>query len=108
VLIEASRARLEVDPAVNDALTALGACTDLVSYCYAPPERTLDGCVRSVRVCATRRPWEESEPCCAEACRKQYDALRKGGRDALGAFDEAFFAGQTCRPGVGDLLRSKS
>src|SRR5690349_143367 len=36
LLADVANARIEIDPTQRDALTALGECADLLSYCYAP------------------------------------------------------------------------
>lgn len=107
LLIEASRARVELDPTVDDALTALGACTDLVTYCYAPGERSLDQCVEAAPACASARPWEEDAACCPKACASAYEKARKGGAAPLDALEQTFFLAPDCFPGVRALLEAE-
>lgn len=93
------------DPSRRDPVTVLGDCTALITYCYAPPARTLDACIVSVPVCRTSRPWEEPGICCPAACRDAYENLRRMGRPPDDAFDEVYFNQPDCFPGVAELLR---
>lgn len=107
LLIESRNAAIEIWPATSDPITAVGTCSDLVTYCVAPPDRTLSDCVVSVKHCATDRPWEESEPCCPAACIDAYQAQRAAGLLPLDAFEKAFFLEPDCFPGVRDALEGR-
>lgn len=101
VLIEVAGSRLELSPTLDDALTRLGACTDAITYCYAPGEHSLDACVSGIATCdATLNP----AGCCPQECRRAYEAARARGQEELAAFDEAFFSRPGCFPGVERLL----
>lgn len=104
VLFELSQGRIELDPSASDALTALGVCADLITYCVAPPDRSLDACVESVPTCATDRPWEEAQGCCPRACQQAYAEARTKGQKTVDAFEATFFGASSCFPGVDALL----
>lgn len=103
LLVEASGARLEVDPSSRDAITALGECLDLISYCYEPSQRNLQSCVKSAKSCSTQQPWTESA-CCPAACKSAYDAKVASGRPMLEALEDVFFTAPDCFPGVKEAL----
>jgi len=106
VLIETPAGGLQLDPRGNDALTALGACTDLITYCYQPGERSLDTCVEAVPECETSRPWQE-DACCPAACTKAYTQARGKAQEPIAAFEKVFFLEPDCFPGVRALLEGK-
>lgn len=101
ILIEASTARLEIDPSASDAITAVGACTDLVALCAAGD--ALDLCVQNARECQTSRPWEERDACCPAACKKSYESARKS-LGPIDAFEQSFFLQPDCFPGLKSAL----
>jgi hypothetical protein len=103
-LMEIAGSRLDLDPSQSDAITALGACADLVSYCAA--SSSLDQCVDDARTCATSTPWNESESCCPSACRAAYHQARSGGASPASAFDSVWFESPDCFPGVRSALES--
>jgi hypothetical protein len=105
-LIEIAGSRLDLDPSQNDALTALGSCADLVSYC-ASPTRALDACVDGARACATDTPWREHEPCCPSACRDAYHRARAGGATPAAAFRAVWFDQPDCFPGARAALEGQ-
>lgn len=102
ILSDIGQAQLEIDPNARDPLTGLGACTDLITYCYDPANDSLDGCVYEVFTCSSSRPWEE-EPCCPESCVRRYEEARRT-LDEFAAFDRAFFQEGSCYPGVKELV----
>lgn len=95
--------RLYLVPRPPDALTALGACSNMITRCFDPQHRSFDACVISTPRCSTVRPWEEGE-CCAEACITEYEARRTDGAGPITAFSQTFFATPNCMPGVDALL----
>ena len=99
-LIRVAGSRLDLDPTQNDAISALGRCSDLVTYCYAPGEYSLDECLSRSRTCASRTPWTESEACCPKSCKDAYAAERQGGSAPLDAFEKVLFLEPDCFPGV--------
>ncbi len=103
-LIEIAGSRLDLDPSQSDAITALGACADLVSYCAA--SSSLDQCVDDARTCATSTPWNESQSCCPAACRDAYHQARNAGASSAAAFDSVWFESPDCFPGVRSALES--
>ena len=103
-LIEIAGSRIDLDPSQSDAITALGACADLVSYCAA--SSSLDQCVDDARACATSSPWTEPESCCPSACRDAYHTARSGGASPEAAFDRVWFESPDCFPGVRSALES--
>jgi hypothetical protein len=107
IVFEVPGMRLEVDVTRRGPLTVHGACTAMISECYAPPTVTLDACVVSAPLCATATPWEEPSPCCPAACRDAYEAQRRAGRTPMAAADEVFFQHPDCFPGVAALLRGR-
>ncbi|MFZ5471981.1 MAG: hypothetical protein ACOZIN_21340 [Myxococcota bacterium] len=106
LLIEASRARVELDPTVSDAITAAGACSELVTSCFDPGTTELDACVAQARGCSTSQPWTELLPCCPSACKEAYDTARAGGKEAFAAFERVFFLDGSCHPGVRTALEA--
>ena len=106
VLIKTPSGGLQLDPTGSDALTALGACSDLVTYCFQPGARSLDECVAAVPQCTTSRPWQEKE-CCPAACADAYAKARDKGQEPISAFEQTFFLQPDCFPGVRALLEVK-
>ena len=100
ILIEIGKSRIDLDPTLKDPLTALGGCTDLITYCYAPGTKSVDDCVASAKSCETQQPWEALAACCPSACKTDYATARSGGSDELAAFDQVFFQNPSCFPGV--------
>lgn len=105
LLIKTPAGGLELNPASSDAITAVGNCTDLITYCYEPGTRSIDECVESVPTCQTSKPWEE-EACCPAACVKAYSQERKQGQEPIAAFETSFFLEPDCFPGVRSLLEA--
>ncbi len=105
-LIETPAGSLQIDPRGSDAITALGSCTDLITYCFQPGERSLDECVEAVPRCRTSEPWKEDE-CCPSACADAYSQAREKGQEPIAAFEKAFFLEPDCFPGVRALLEGK-
>jgi hypothetical protein len=103
LLADTSNSRLEFDPTVKDALTALGECADLVSYCYAPPSFDLTACFASARTCTTQQPWTE-KPCCPQACKDAFAAEVAKGTAHKDALEKVLFRQPDCFPGVTTLL----
>ncbi len=97
--MELNQARLELDPTVNDPITALGGCADLISYCVGA-DVTLDTCVESARSCSSNEPWREPTPCCPSPCKASFADARRKGTEALTAFESVFFDAPDCFPGV--------
>lgn len=104
-LIEIAGSRLDLDPSQSDAITALGACADLVTYCVSSTS-TLDACVDQARTCNTSTPWNESKSCCPSACRDAYHQARSGGASDTSAFNRVWFESPDCFPGVRTTLES--
>ncbi|MDP3500535.1 MAG: hypothetical protein Q8S33_09385 [Myxococcales bacterium] len=105
LLAEVANARVEIDPTQRDALTALGECADLLSYCYAPPNLTLARCFASVKGCATQTPWTEPA-CCPAACRDAFTREVAAGLPPNAALDKVLFAEPDCFPGVRAALEA--
>jgi hypothetical protein len=103
-LFEIAGSRLDLDPSQSDAITALGACADLVSYCSE--SSSLDSCVDDARTCTTSTPWNESKACCPSACRDAYHGARNRGASPTSAFDAVWFESPDCFPGVRSALES--
>jgi hypothetical protein len=106
VLIENPLGGLQLDPRGDDAITALGACTDLITYCFEPGARSLDECVQAAPQCKTSRPWDEGS-CCPAACVDAYDSARKRGQEPFTALEQTFFLEPDCFPGVRALLEGR-
>jgi hypothetical protein len=79
-----------VEPGKPGPAHVLAACGTLVAHCVNPPTKSLDTCFASAPRCTSARPWLDggSMACCPQACREQYDALRKAGQPAMQAFDK--------------------
>ena len=90
---------LGFDPSQNDAITAYGHCAQLVLDCVEA-QGLDDACVEGVRVCATDRPWEEDEWCCARDCVERYQARRAIGEEIFSAVLAVFRDERDCMPGV--------
>ena len=105
MLADVSNARVEIDPTQRDALTALGECADLLSYCYAPPNFTLARCFASVKGCATEMPWSEPA-CCPAACRDAFNREVAAGLAPNAALDRVLFREPDCFPGVRAALEA--
>ncbi len=89
---------LVLDPARQDATTALGRCAAWISACHAPPERSLDDCARSAPVCTTAEPWLEADACCPAGCFPAYEARRLSGVSSVLALRQTYFADPACVP----------
>lgn len=98
-------AQLEIDATRKDALTALGHCARWITACVVS-QHPLDDCARSVPLCATDRPWEEQDECCAASCFERYQQARQAGTEAVEAFGQVFYGTSSCMPGVQDLLKA--
>jgi hypothetical protein len=99
-------ASLGIDPTRRDAIVATGACARWITTCVTDGGHALDDCARSAPPCTTTRPWEEPAACCAPACFERYQEARRGGSEALTAFETVVFSADPCMPGVADLLRT--
>ena len=106
VLIEVADSRIELDPTANDAITAVGVCTDLISYCVGPG-RSLTACVAATPSCTTSTPWTETIPCCPSACHDAFADAVASGREPLAAFEDVFFRAPDCSPGVRAALAGR-
>jgi hypothetical protein len=106
VLIENPLGGLQLDPRGDDAITALGACSDLITYCFEPGSRSVDECVQAVPQCKTSKPWEEDD-CCPAACADAYAKARERGQEPFAAFEQTFFLEPDCFPGVRALLEGR-
>ncbi len=106
VIIENPLGGLQLDPQGDDAITALGACADLITYCYEPGERSMDECVQAVPQCKTSKPWDEDN-CCPAACADAYAKARDRGQEPFTAFEQTYFLEPDCFPGVRALLEGK-
>lgn len=102
LLAQIGEARLELDPTVRDPLTGLGACSDLLTYCFEPGVKSLDACASEVTRCSTKEPWNE-EDCCPDSCIKAYEDARRSA-EPLAAFDTALYGNGSCYPGVKELV----
>jgi hypothetical protein len=107
IVFETNDAKLQVDTGNRDALTALGACTDLVTYCVEPGVRSVDQCVASVPTCRTTSPWNELVACCPKSCQLAFNTARENGVGELRAFEDVFFGQSDCFPGVQAALRGE-
>lgn len=105
LLAEVGNARVELDPTQSDALTALGECADLLTYCYAPPAFTLARCFSTVRLCATSTPWTEPD-CCPADCQTAFTREVAAGLSPNKAFEKVLFLEPDCFPGVRAALEA--
>lgn len=105
LLADVSNARVEIDPTQSDALTALGECADLLSYCYAPPSFTLERCFSTARTCATSTPWME-QACCPQACHDAFTREVTAGLTPKAALEKVLFREPDCFPGVRAALEA--
>jgi len=105
LLADAAQARLEIDPTVSDAITALGGCVDTAVSCYHPGTAELGDCLERTRTCETKTPWTEAA-CCPQACKDAFAAEVKKGTKPAQAFDTVFFQAPDCFPGVRQALEA--
>lgn len=105
LLADVSNARVEIDPTQRDALTALGECADLLSYCYAPPSFTLERCFSTARTCTTSTPWME-QACCPQACHDAFTREVTAGLTPKAALEKVLFREPDCFPGVRAALEA--
>ncbi|MBE2249397.1 MAG: hypothetical protein IAE78_07585 [Myxococcus sp.] len=105
LLADVANARVEIDPTQSDALTALGECADLLSYCYAPPAFTLARCFTATRTCTTQTPWTEAA-CCPAACRDAFTRETNAGLPPNAALEKVLFREPDCFPGVRAALEA--
>lgn len=106
LLADLSGGRIAVDPDTKDPLTGLAACTDRVTYCYAPGSKDLKACLEAMPTCATETPWTEATACCPDACKTAFSAAVAGGEVPNKAFERVFFLEPDCFPGVRALLEA--
>ncbi len=105
LLADVGNARLEIDPTQKDALTALGHCADLLSYCYAAGGATVTQCFARSAKCTTSEPWNEQQPCCAQKCADDFEAAMSGGMNHVDALERVLFR-DYCMPGVRELMEA--
>jgi hypothetical protein len=105
LLADVGNARVELDPTQQDALTALGACADLLSTCYEPPGVTIAMCWGRARECQTQTPWTE-EPCCPVTCRDAFVDEVNLGLTPAAAVEKVLFLEPDCFPGVRAALEA--
>jgi hypothetical protein len=105
LLADVGNAKLELDPTHRDALTGLGACADLISYCYAPGSKDLKACFTSAPKCTTTEPWNE-QACCPQACSDAFDAEVASGTAPVSALEKVLFREPDCFPGARALLEA--
>lgn len=104
ILSQSGGAAIVLDKRPLGPTNVLAACSSMVTRCVKPGVRELDDCFASAPRCASARPWEDPayQPCCPEACWRQYDARRKAGAAPMAALDQALFGGgspaQSCLP----------
>jgi hypothetical protein len=104
ILSRSGDATLVLEQRAPGPTNVLAACSSMVTRCYQPGQRELDDCFASAPRCTSARPWEDPayQPCCPEACWRQYDATRKAGAAPLAALDQALFGGgspaKSCLP----------
>lgn len=92
--------QLRIQHDLRDPVTALGECSDWVTSCLKPGERSLDDCFFSAPPCTTKEPWNEPAACCPAECYAQYAQKRRAGAPDEKAFDEVLFEDGSCVPGL--------
>jgi hypothetical protein len=77
----------------------LAACSDLITRCVSPRERTLDACFMSVPQCTSAQPWNDPayKPCCPAQCWAQYEDKRIAGMTPITAFRATLYGTQDDR-----------
>jgi hypothetical protein len=93
----------------RDAMSVQSECSAMVDGCFHKdnnPRNSYDACFKSAPRCASGRPWEESKPCCPEACWQKYSDLRRQCVDPFSASTRVFFKDH-CVPGTADLLEGR-
>ena len=105
LLMDIAPARIEVDPTTSDAITALGACADLVTYCYDPGTHSVTECFQGAPTCKTDTPWTE-DACCPQKCKDEFDKAVKKGQGEADAFEAVVLTDSSCFPGVAAALEN--
>ncbi len=105
ILLEVGGLPLTIGAPRRDAIGAAGKCRDLLTSCVGATKDP-DACVAQLRVCTSARPWEETEPCCAQACVDAYQAERRLGADVSAAYSAVFGSTHECFPGLQELYRA--
>jgi hypothetical protein len=105
ILMKVDGVPLTIGEARNDAIGAAARCRDLTSSCVIATH-DLDGCIATLPVCATETPWNEEQPCCAQACITAYQEERRLGAKALDADGAVFGSTHECFPGLQALYRA--
>jgi len=105
LLLAVPGAQLEIDATKRDALTALGHCARWITACVVTAH-SLDDCARSAPLCASDRPWDERDECCAPSCFERFQEARRAGAAPLAAFQDVFYGTSSCMPGVQALLQA--
>jgi hypothetical protein len=104
VLTDVSNGKIEIDPTKRDALTALGGCADLISYCYQPPGMNVAACMALARTCESDQPWGEKYACCPQACKDAFKSAVGSGMSGKDALEQTLFVKPDCFPGVNALI----
>ncbi len=90
----------------RDALSVQSECAAMVDGCLHKDNdkhKSFDACFNSAPRCKSSRPWEESKPCCPDACWQKYADLRRQCVDPFSASTRVLFKDH-CVPGVAELL----
>ena len=87
------------DDAKLRPVNVLAACSELVTRCVSPRERTLDACFMSVPQCPSAQPWNDPayKPCCPAQCWAQYEERRIAGMAPIAAFRATLYGTQDDR-----------
>ena len=106
LLAEVANVRVEVDPTLRDAITALAACADQVAYCYQPGVLDVRVCLTLAPTCQTQTPWSEGTACCPQACRDAFEVEVAAGLSQVRAFEKVLFLQPDCFPGVRQAIEN--
>ncbi len=90
----------------RDALSVQSECAAMLDGCFHKDNdkrNSFDACFNSAPRCSSSRPWEESKPCCPDACWQKYADLRRQCVDPFSASSRVFFKDH-CVPGTAELL----
>jgi hypothetical protein len=93
-------------PDEHDALSVQSECAAMIDDCFHKDNdkhNSFDACFNSAPRCKSSKPWEESKPCCPDACWQKYANLRRQCVDPFSASNRVFFKDH-CVPGVAELL----
>lgn len=99
IVVQTPEVVIAIDPALRTPARAYAQCVAMVLACARETGRP-DACAMAAPRCNTPRPWEESAPCCPEACAAQMGVRQRAGLSPWRALREVFAEDRACFPGL--------